>query len=76
VRGCVRSWERDQDRLCPHRITVSCSAASAPNSRAALRCAVLCCALQVDKDMIEVLQATWLDGHLAALREEGRKYEK
>jgi hypothetical protein len=35
--------------------------------------AVLC---QVDKDMIEVLQATWLDGHLAALREEGRKYEK
>jgi hypothetical protein len=34
------------------------------------------CVVQVDKDMIEVLQATWLDGHLAALREEGKKYEK
>lgn len=32
--------------------------------------------VQVDKDMIEVLQVTWLDGHLAALREEGKKYEK
>ena len=44
-------------------------------------CAVPCrtllwCVYQVDKDMIEVIQSTWLDGHLAALREEGKKYEK
>eukprot|EP00878_Enallax_costatus_P041785 GHUV01048671.1.p1 GENE.GHUV01048671.1~~GHUV01048671.1.p1 ORF type:complete len:252 (+),score=78.86 GHUV01048671.1:281-1036(+) len=30
----------------------------------------------VEKDMIDVLQQTWLDGHLAVLREEVRKYEK
>ncbi|KAF6255304.1 hypothetical protein COO60DRAFT_231019 [Scenedesmus sp. NREL 46B-D3] len=30
----------------------------------------------VEKDMIEVLQQVWLDGHLATVREEVRKYEK
>lgn len=31
---------------------------------------------QVEKDMIEVLQQKWVEGHLAALREEVKKYEK
>ncbi|WIA33951.1 hypothetical protein OEZ86_007046 [Tetradesmus obliquus] len=30
----------------------------------------------VEKDMIEVLQQVWLDGHLATVREEVKKYEK
>jgi hypothetical protein len=34
------------------------------------------CVLQVEKDMIEVLQQVWLDGHLATVREEVKKYEK
>jgi hypothetical protein len=30
----------------------------------------------MDQDVIEVLQGTWLEGHLAALRDEGRRYDK
>lgn len=32
--------------------------------------------MQVEKDMIEVLQHVWLEGHLSDLREEIKKYEK
>ena len=39
-----------------------------------LCCCCRCC--QVEKDMIEVLQQVWLDGHLATVREEVKKYEK
>lgn len=42
----------------------------------AVEAAELVCSLQVEKDMIEVLQQKWLEGHLAVLREEIRKYEK
>jgi hypothetical protein len=41
-----------------------------------LLCHWCCCVLQVEKDMIEVLQQVWLDGHLATVREEVKKCEK
>jgi hypothetical protein len=31
---------------------------------------------QVDKDLIAPLQDTWVDGHLASLKEAGRRHDK
>jgi len=50
-------------------------ASSSPTTKS-VRVLSPACYEQVDKDVIDVLQHTWLDGHLAAVREGVKKCDR